>query len=178
MFHFVKGSCFPWSLVAFTPKHANIRIRQWHSKTNKLTNNIVKTDEYHVHNKCLLLELVQTVMTYEQPHPFNLLFFAVAEFLTYNITSVNQFSPGSLSFQNFLPSLSSPKLPHPIFLPTLKLGPTIMGPAELPVLFCILRALALCFLPDLDASSYSLWECILFPSCLYVISDYLTSYCM
>lgn len=30
----------------------------------------------------------------------------------------------------FLPSLSSPKFPHPIFLPTLKLGPTIRTPED------------------------------------------------
>lgn len=30
----------------------------------------------------------------------------------------------------FLPNLSSPKFPHPIFLPTLKLGPTIRTPED------------------------------------------------
>ena len=31
---------------------------------------------------------------------------------------------------SFLPSLSSPKLPQPIFLPTLKFGPTMSTPEE------------------------------------------------
>jgi hypothetical protein len=33
-----------------------------------------------------------------------------------------------------LPNLSSPKLPHPIFFPTLKLGPTISTPELLETL--------------------------------------------
>lgn len=36
----------------------------------------------------------------------------------------------SLSKYNDLPSLSSPKLPQPIFLPTRKLGPTMSTPEE------------------------------------------------
>lgn len=116
------------------------------------------------------------VLWHKLPHPFNLLFMESTTLTSLSVPWT--FLPLIYTVsKKFLPSLNSPKLPHPIFLPTLKLGPTIMGPAELPVLFCILRAL--CFLPDLDASSYSLtWECILFLSGLYAISDSFMNKCL
>lgn len=47
-----------------------------------------------------------------------------------------------MKHNNFLPSLSSPKFPHPIFFPTRKLGPTIRTPAELDTL-CRLECIPL-----------------------------------
>lgn len=65
----------------------------------------------------------------------------------------------------FLPNLSSPKFPHPIFLPTLKLGPTIRTPEDVEepdgreqcVLLCAMGLVVRCL------SSFSLlgWSMIL-----------------
>ena len=37
---------------------------------------------------------------------------------------------GRETLEDYIPSLNSPKLPAPIFLPTLKLGPTIKTPEQ------------------------------------------------
>lgn len=71
----------------------------------------------------------------------------------------------------YIPNRNSPKLPHPIFLPTLKLGPTIKTP-ELPELALFVECIVLLLVLDtrlFGSRSLSSWDLLLSVFCTVVI---------